>query len=594
LALDLFGYERKELTSLSYPDLAHPDQSFEPVAEVIQEIMKFGVQAEILELKMRSKTGETIYIKVGGTLIPGKNEIIGVAQDITKQKMAEAALRKSETKYRSILETIEDGYYEVDNAGNFIFFNDALCRILGYNRAELLGINYREYTDDEHARKLYQIFNKVFITGVPEKEFGWEIERKNGTKGFVEVSVSLKKDAEGRAIGFRGIARDMTKQRKLEAEFQRAQKMESIGTLAGGIAHNFNNVLMGIQGRASLMMLDKEPSHPDLEHLKEIETYVKSAVELTKDLLGFARGGKYEVRPTDLNALIKQESRMFGSTKKEIRIYEKYQKELWTTEVDQGQIQQVLLNLYVNAWQAMPGGGDLYIQTENLTLDDQYIEPFKVAPGKYIKISITDTGEGMDEAIREKVFDPFFTTKEPSQGSGLGLASVYGIIKNHGGFINVYSEKGKGTSFNIYLPASDNYVVAEHHGSDKHIIEHGQETILLVDDEGMIIDVGKSMLEKLGYRVLTARNGVEALDIYRKQGKEIDLVIIDMIMPDMGGGETYDHLKKTDQDVKVLLSSGYSLNGQAKDIINKGCLGFIQKPFTLRELSTKMREVLED
>lgn len=313
---------------------------------------------------------------------------------------------------------------------------------------------------------------------------------------------------------------------------------------------------------------------------------------MTRDLLGFARGGKYEVKPTDLNVLIQHENEVFGRTKKEIRIHEKYEADLWPTEVDQGQIQQVLMNLYVNAWQAMPAGGDLYIQTENVTLDEPYTHPFGVAPGKYVKISVSDTGTGMDEPTREKIFDPFFSTKGRGQGSGLGLASVYGIIKNHGGFINVYSERGEGTTFNIYLPASEKALVEEGPKPEDQGIQYGQGTILLVDDEDMVIEVGSQMLETLGYQVLTARTGQEALDIYEDQKDQIDLVILDMIMPGMGGGETFDRMKELDKSVRVILSSGYSINGQAREIIDRGCHGFIQKPFSLNDLSLKVSNVL--
>ena len=258
----------------------------------------------------------------------------------------------------------------------------------------------------------------------------------------------------------------------------------------------------------------------------------------TRDLLGFARGGKYEVKPTDLNTLIKYENIMFGRTKKEIQVHGNYNNDLWAVEVDRGQIKQVILNLYVNAWQAMPGGGDLYIQTDNVTLDEACIRPPEVIPGRYVKISVTDTGTGMDETTRQRIFDPFFSMKGTGVGSGLGLASVYGIVKHHGGFINVYSEKGEGTTFNIYLPAAEKELVEEGPGPDRHKVQYGQGTVLLVDDEAMIIDVGQQMLERLGYRVLIARNGREALDLYGEKREEIDLVILDMIMPDMGGGET--------------------------------------------------------
>jgi nitrogen-specific signal transduction histidine kinase/CheY-like chemotaxis protein len=395
------------------------------------------------------------------------------------------------------------------------------------------------------------------------------------------------------------VARDISerkqaekKKQQLEAQLQRAQKMEAIGTLAGGIAHDFNNLLMGIQGRASLMMMDKDSSHPDFEHLQGIEEYVTSAADLTKQLLGFARGGKYEVKPTDINEMIKKSSRMFGRTKKEIKIHRKYQKDVWTVEADQGQIEQVLMNLYVNAWQAMPGGGDLYVQTENVTLDEDYVKPFEIEPGGYVKISVTDTGVGMDEDAQQRIFEPFFTTKEMGRGAGLGLASAYGIIKNHSGFINVYSEKGEGATFNIYLPASE----AEVGGQKSEISEdvrHGDQTVLLVDDEEMIIDVGGQLLEKMGYKVLIAKSGKEATEIYEKNKDKIDMVILDMIMPDMSGGDTFDRLKEINPEIKVLLSSGYSINGQATEILERGCDGFIQKPFNMKQLSRKIKEILD-
>jgi signal transduction histidine kinase len=229
--------------------------------------------------------------------------------------------------------------------------------------------------------------------------------------------------------------------------------MEAISTLAGGIAHGFNNLLMGIQGRTALMYLQTGPDHPHFEHLKGIEDCVKSSAKLTKQLLGFARGGKYEVKPTDMNEIIDKSAVRFGRIKKEIIIRVESQPDIWSVEVDQKQIEQVFLNLYVNAWQAMPEGGDLYIQTENVVVGENFKRPYQVEPGKYVQISLTDAGVGMDKETQKRIFDPFFTTKRMDRGAGLGLASVYGIIKNHGGFIDVYSEKDKGTTFKIHLPA---------------------------------------------------------------------------------------------------------------------------------------------
>ncbi|MCK5193317.1 MAG: response regulator, partial [Desulfobulbaceae bacterium] len=357
------------------------------------------------------------------------------------------------------------------------------------------------------------------------------------------------------------------------------------------IAHDFNNLLMGIQGRASLMMMDTDSSHPYNEHLKGIEDYVKSAADLTKQLLGFARGGKYEVKAIDLNKLIINQNRMFGRTRKEINIQEKFEKNLWAVDVDQGQIEQVLLNLYVNSWQAMPGGGDLYIQTENIVIDESFNRPYHVEQGKYVKVSVTDTGVGMDEPTQQSIFDPFFTTREMGRGTGLGLASAYGIIKSHGGSIDVFSEKGEGTTFNIYLPATEKEIVKEKKSQEE--VLKGAETTLLVDDEDMIVDVGCGIIEKLGYNVLTAKSGKEAIEIYKKNHDRIDMVLLDMIMPEMGGGESYDKLKEINPGIKVLLSSGYSIDGEATKILERGCNGFIQKPFYMTDLSKKIREIID-
>jgi CheY-like chemotaxis protein len=282
---------------------------------------------------------------------------------------------------------------------------------------------------------------------------------------------------------------------------------------------------------------------------------------------------------------------MFGRTHKETNIYTKYQEDIWTVEVDQSQIEQVLLNLYINAWQSMPGGGDLYLKTENITLVENYVKLLTIEPGRYVKISVTDTGVGMAEKTQQRIFDPFFTTKEMGRGTGLGLASAYGIIKNHNGIINVYSRKGQGTTFSIYLPVTEKKPIEEI-DLDKEVLK-GSETILLVDDEAIIIDVSKRMLEKLGYRIVIARSGSEAIEIYKNNRTKIDIVILDMVMPGTGGGEAYDKLKEIAPAIKVLLSSGYSINGKAREILNRGCNGFIQKPFNLKQLSQKIREILD-
>lgn len=394
-------------------------------------------------------------------------------------------------------------------------------------------------------------------------------------------------------VGEQSLQMIETQQQALQSMeiFHQAQKIEALGTLAGGIAHHFNNLLMVIQGRASLMLIDIDPSHSFYRHLKGIEEQVISAADLTKQLLGFARRGKYEIISTDLNELIKKTSRMFGRTKKDIRIHCRFQEDLWTVEIDQEQIEQVMMTLYVNAWQAMPGSGDLNLETQNTKLDQDFSKMFSVKEGNYVKISVTDNGVGMDEATRLRIFEPFYTTKTMESGTGLGLASTYGIIKNHDGIITVYSEKGEGTTFDIYLPASDKRVSGGKKPTGEIIA--GSEMILLVDDEDMIVNVGEQILDRLGYKVIIARGGKEAIELYKENQEKIDMVILDMIMPDVDGKMAYEKLKEINPDIKVLLSSGYSIAGQAQEILDRGCNGFIQKPFNLKELSLKLRDILD-
>lgn len=379
---------------------------------------------------------------------------------------------------------------------------------------------------------------------------------------------------------------------ELESKFQEAQKMEALGTLAGGIAHDFNNLLMAIQGNTSLMLLKMDRSHPHFEKLKNTEQYVVRGSELTKQLLGFARRGKYQVNATNLNSLITECTRLFGRTNKEVSIHLELFDKLWVVSIDRGQVEQVLLNLFVNAWQAMPGGGDLRIVTQNVTVDESKVKGSDSKPGKYVKTSVIDKGIGMDQKTIKRIFDPFFTTKEMSRGTGMGLASAYGIVQNHGGFFEVLSQVGQGSELSFYLPATNGNVPINK-PADQDQLLGGNETILLVDDEIIIADVASEMLENLGYTVILAMNGHEAIDIYEKEKENVDLVILDLIMPGMNGNKTFDYLKQINPHVKVLLSSGYSLTGEASSIMEKGCGGFIQKPYDINKLSKKIREVIK-
>ena len=545
----------------------------------------FSVEWDANELGY--KDAKKVHIE--GTMFPihdDKGDLTNVVNhwiDISEKKLAEDQLRQSEEKYRSMMEAMKDPIYICSPDFRVEYMNPSMIQRTGHDA-----------TGEKCFKALHDLDEKcpwcMHDKAQQGEHYDLEIVSPKDNRSYhVSNSPIIRGDG---SISKMTVFRDTTDLRKLEAQLQQAQKMEAVGTLAGGIAHDFNNLLMAIQGRTSIMLMKKDSSHPDIRHLKGIENNVESAAELTRQLLGFAKGGKYEARPTDLNELVKKENRMFGRTKKEITIHGKYAEDLWSVEVDRGQIEQVLLNLYINAWQAMPGGGNLYLETENVTLDEDYVKPFSIAPGRYVKISVADTGVGMDKATRERIFEPFFTTKEMGRGTGLGLASAYGIIKNHGGFINVYSEKGHGTTFNIYLPASEKEAIEEKKPAGSTL--RGSETVLFVDDEDMIIEVAGELFEQLGYKVLTAGSGREAIETYEKNKEKIDIVLLDMIMPDMSGGETYDKLKEINPDIKVLLASGYSMIGTATEIMGRGCSGFIQKPFKMKELSQKLREILDE
>jgi len=514
---------------------------------------------------------------------------IANAQLFAERKRAEEALQASEEKYRLLVQNSNDAIF-VAQDDVIKFPNLKTEELVGYPASELTKIPFVNHIHPDDREMVFEKHEKRLEGQKFSSTYSFRIRNKAGEELWVEINtVVILWEGRPATLNF---MRDITEKKKLEAQFFQAQKMEAVGTLAGGIAHDFNNLLMGIQGHTSLMLLDMDSSHPHYKMLKSTEEQVKSGADLTWQLLSFARGGKYEVKPTDLNAIIKKTSTLFGRTKKEISIQRSPQQDLWPVEVDRGQIEQVLLNLYVNAWQAMPNGGTLSLETKNVMLGEDYVKPFYVRPGNYAKISVTDTGVGMDHKTQQRIFDPFFTTKEMGRGTGLGLATVYGIIKSHGGVINVYSEKGHGATFNIYLPASEKKVEKEKRPQENLL--QGKETILLVDDEEVVINVNRMVLERLGYKVFMAKSGQEAIEIYQNNKDGIDLVILDMIMPGMEGGKTFDFLKSINPDLKVILSSGYSINEEVARIIERGCQAFIQKPFSMGDLSQKIREVLDN
>ncbi|MBW2170683.1 MAG: response regulator [Deltaproteobacteria bacterium] len=509
-------------------------------------------------------------------------------KEAVERKLAAESLLKSEKHYRETVDAMKDWILVVDPDLKIILFNEAFMQA---NKE--LGL-----TQDVIGRTPLEIF--PFLPDSILDEYRWVFENKAvlithettkvaGTE-FITESRKIPLLEDGRIVGVVSVIRDITEQKRLEAQLQHAQKMEALGTLAGGIAHDFNNLLMGIQGNASLMLVDMDPAHTDYERLKNIEKQSQRGARLTSQLLGYARKGKYEVTPVDLNQLVEETSYTFGRTKKEISIQQELSEDLFPAEADPAQMEQVLLNLLVNAADSMPDGGNLILKTMNVTHKDMKSKLYEPKPGKYILLTVTDTGMGMDNEAIERIFEPFYTTKEMGLGTGLGLASAYGILKAHGGYIDVDSKKGRGTTFSIYLPASEKEV--QRFVRTRERVVKGTGTVLIVDDEEAVLEVGKGFLEAMGYQVFTASNGKEAIKIYKNNQDNIDIVVLDMTMPAMSGGEAYDRMKKIDPNVKAVLSSGYSIDGKAAEILDRGCDGFIQKPFTMQELSRKVGEIL--
>jgi PAS domain S-box-containing protein len=497
----------------------------------------------------------------------------------------------SEQTANVLLNAAPTAAFLIDVAGVILAVNRLAAARMGVPAEKMIGRPIADFMSPDVAGYRIKKAQEVIREGHPV----FFEDTCEGASFFTTVHPIC--DESGRVVKLAIHSKDITEERRSEEErrkltiqLQQAQKMEAIGTLAGGIAHDFNNLLMAIQGNVSLMLFDTPASQAHHRALTNIEKLVRSGADLTSKLLGYARKGKYESRPILLNDLVAETAETFGRMRKEILIACEFAPDLKGIIADRGQIEQVLLNMFVNAADAMPNGGRLLLKTDNVTHRKIPSKGYAVQPGEYVRLRVVDSGLGIDPKIIDRIFDPFFTTKKMGRGTGLGLASAYGIVKGHNGYIEVESTPGAGTTFFVFLPATEMRPdAAEDH--PRQLLD-GSGTVLLVDDEEAVLEVTAELIRRLGFTVLCARSGKQALEIFARERDRIDVVIVDMIMPEMSGGEVFDQLKRASPRVKVLLASGYSIQGQAREIMDRGCDGFLQKPFTVDDLSVRLRSII--
>ncbi len=522
---------------------------------------------------------------------------VRLLKEIKEKELAEKRLKEAEEKYRRFIEQAPFGISFIDEEGNYTYVNPEFSQIFGWTLKDVSSGKewfHRAYPDPilRHQAISFWINDTEGMNPGQSTSRIFDVQCSGGEIKTINFIVVKIKENE-----FCIIYEDITEKRMLEAQLIHSQKMESIGTLAGGIAHDFNNLIQGILGYTQILLLEANGNKERVTKLKGIERAAKRAGELTSQLLTFGRKVESRLEPVDINNEITQIMELLRRTiPRMIDIEFHAGKGLWSVNADPTQIEQVILNIAVNARDAMPDGGKLIIETDNVTLDQVYCRSHMGAiPGDYVLISITDTGCGMPPEILEHIFEPFYTTKETGKGTGLGLATVYGIVKNHKGYIMCYSEVGKGTTFKIYLPAIDGHHVKEDEETEFNLDETGNgELILFVDDDDEVREMGRNLLMKFGYRTITASSGEEAIQKFRRMKEKISLIILDLIMPGMGGKKALDDILSIDPSARVVISSGFSASAHAKDALNSGAVGFINKPYNINQMLSVIQDAMNN
>ena len=591
----IFKYEQEEMLSLSVLDLA-VDKEHTRAAQVIRELME-GIPQPYFTFRFRRKDGILIDVEVHGTKteFQGKPALIGTMLDITERRRAEQALREAEEKYREIFDNAVLGIFQSTPEGRYLSINQAMARMHGYASpgemmATITDIEHQQYADPSRCREFMRLLEEQNTA----RNFEYEICRKDSSRGWALLNARAIRDEQGKVVYYEGTQEDITVRKHLEAQYQQAQKMEAVGHLAGGIAHDFNNILNVIMGYTELSSSLLDEKHPVARNISQIRQAAERAANLTKQLLAFSRQQIAYPRVLDLNKVVENLSEMLKRlVGEDVVISFTPGERLGLIRADVGQIEQILMNLGANARDAMPRGGEIIIETCNITLDDnQAQQPAPAAPGPYVMLSFRDTGSGIDKETLPRIFEPFFTTKGPTKGTGLGLSTVYGIVKQSNGHIWASSEPNKGTIFKICFPlVEENESVPDSESETDS--KGGSETLLLVEDEAALREVAASMLETVGYKVLKAENAGAALALAQACTGEIDLVITDVIMPNMSGVELCGRLRELRPGVGMLYISGFTGDQLQRYAQFASDVTLLEKPFTKKSLLKKVRSVLD-
>ncbi|MFW5975464.1 MAG: PAS domain-containing hybrid sensor histidine kinase/response regulator [Desulfosalsimonas sp.] len=609
----ILGYPQTAFEGRYFQPFVHPDDKdgiLHALSGIFDEHKRYGgtgVNQRVVEFRAITSDGQWKWMSAKNTVleeIRGEYELAIIARDITDQKEIESRLRKSEERYRELFENAPVGIFRTNEKGEALLANSTMARILGFLSSQDAVDYYNDlenelYADPERRRQFLDLIRQKGHV----ENFEYEAKTKCGSSVWLSMNARMENFDETGGFIIEGFVVDITERKRAEREnmrlqrqFHQAQKMESIGRLAGGVAHDLNNLLSPILGYSEMLFEDMAGNDSRKKHLGEILSAGKRARALVRQLLAFSRKQALQFQVIDVNALLDNFKNLLRRTLREdIALHMNMAGSLPRVEGDPGQLEQVIMNLAVNAQDAMPSGGQLVIETVKAELDETYAsKKTEVVPGTYVMIAISDTGAGMDADTVEHLFEPFFTTKEKDKGTGLGLATSYGIVKQHGGNIWAYSEPGMGSTFRIYLPVTEKSPDACIHSPAPRTAAEGSGTILIVEDDSQVRNLASTVLERSGYAVIAAESGQQAMEALQSHGGEVRLLLTDVIMPDMNGRKVFENVASLYPEVRVLYMSGYTDDVIAHHgVIDQG-VDFIQKPFTLKALASKVQEMLQD